>query len=175
MQNSTTEETTVAMPIDGLVNQIKALDQQASEIAARAKTEMIKTIEVGSHIGGLLNEAKEQIPTQEWSRWLATRFGEEFVPRAKAYRRAYENDPRQLALELGMVPAKPKSTETPEEAIVKPPAYLGWCNKLTAHFRGLRGLNEADRVAVTDLIAQFERLGLCRQEAWPPIKESINR
>lgn len=175
MQESTTETTTLAMPIEGLVNQIKVLDQQASELAAKAKTEMMKTIEVGSYIGSLLNEAREQIPSQEWSRWLTATFGEDFKSKAKAYRRAYENDPRQLALELGMVPAKPKSTETPEEAIVKPPAYLGWCNKLTAHFRGLRGLSEADRVAVTDLINQFERLGLCRQEAWPPVKESINR
>ena len=143
-----------------IIEQIKRLDVDALKLAQAAKVEILQATDMACGVGSLLKEAQELIGRGNYSKWLEVTFGHDFIDRAKRYRKAYD-DPRQMALSMGVIPKTQKALETIDQPIkAKPDRNIVYINKLTGYLRTAETISNVDRVALQGIIAQLRRLGL---------------
>ena len=146
--------------LSDIIEQIKRLDVDALKLAQSAKLEILQATDMACGVGSLLNEAQELIGRGNYSKWVEITFGHEFVDRAKRYRKAYD-DPRQMALSMGVIPNALPAIEDPEQPLkAKPDRNIVYINKLTGYLRTADTVSSVDRVALQGIIAQLRRLGL---------------
>ena len=139
---------------------IKQLDVDTLKLAQSAKAEILQATSMACNVGSLLKEAQELTGRSNYSKWLEVTFGHDFIDRAKRYRKAYD-DPRQMALSMGVIPKTQKALETIDQPIkAKPDRNIVYINKLTGYLRTAETISNVDRVALQGIIAQLRRLGL---------------
>ena len=139
---------------------IKQLDVDALKLAQSAKAEILQATSMACNVGSLLKEAQELTGRSNYLKWLEVTFGHDFIDRAKRYRKAYD-DPRQMALSMGVIPNTQKALETTDQPIkAKPDRNIVYINKLTGYLRTAETISNVDRVALQGIIAQLRRHGL---------------
>lgn len=139
-----------------IADEIKRLDIDAMQTAQSARLNIVEATKMASKAGALLCEAQQLTGRGNYKKWLAATFGEEFVDRAKRYRKASE-DPRQLALGMGIMPMKEPGERKPK---AKPDRNLLYINKLTGYLRTTESISSMDRVALQGIVSQLKRHGL---------------
>ncbi|MEO0797437.1 MAG: hypothetical protein AAFX93_19975 [Verrucomicrobiota bacterium] len=116
-------------------------------------------------VGALLGQVKTITGAKGYRAWLQAELGEDFLKRSCKYERALTADPRQLALNLGVVP---KSEKPPaEERVTHCPQHMQWINKLMAYLGRTEDFNPGERLAMEGLSRRLEIV------LRPPGKESI--
>lgn len=142
-------------------NNIKALDVEALKKANTAKQNISEACKVGVQIGELLKEAQNHTGRNNYKGWLLQNFGEDFAKRSVKYRRVAD-DPKQMALALGVVDPAQRARGSDGVAIkAKPASHLVYTNKLGAYLRKADRLSEVDVGALKPIVNDLKRLGLC--------------
>lgn len=140
-------------------NNIKALDVEALQKANKAKQSITEACKVGIQIGELLKEAQSHTGRNNYKGWLLQNFGEDFAKRSIKYRRVAD-DPKQMALALGVVEPAQRGVGHGGGMKAKPASHLVYTNKLGAYLRKAERLSEVDVGALKPIINDLIRLGL---------------
>lgn len=144
-------------------NNIKALDVEALQKANTAKQNISEACKIGVQIGELLKEAQNHTGRNNYKGWLLQNFGEDFAKRSVKYRRVAD-DPKQMALALGVVPTAERGGVigggNGGSIKAKPASHLVYTNKLGAYLRRAERLSEVDVGALKPIINDLKRLGL---------------
>lgn len=141
-------------------NNIKALDVEALKKANTAKQNISEACKVGVQIGELLKEAQNHTGRNNYKAWLLQNFGKDFAKRSVKYRRVAD-DPKQMALALGVVNPAQRARGSGEVIKAKPASHLVYTNKLGAYLRKADKLSEVDVGALKPIVNDLKRLGLC--------------
>ena len=141
-------------------NNIKALDVEALQKANTAKQNISEACKVGVQIGELLKEAQNHTGRNNYKGWLLQNFGEDFAKRSVKYRRVAD-DPKQMALALGVVDPAQRARGSGQSIKAKPARHLVYTNKLGAYLRKADRLSEVDVGALKPIVNDLKRLGLC--------------
>lgn len=141
-------------------NNIKALDVEALQKANTAKQNISEACKFGVQIGELLKEAQNHTGRNNYKAWLIQNFGEDFAKRSVKYRRVAD-DPKQMALALGVVDPAQRARGSGEAIKAKPASHLVYTNKLGAYLRKADRLSEVDVGALKPIVNDLKRLGLC--------------
>ena len=141
-------------------NNIKALDVEALKKANTAKQSISDACKFGVQIGELLKEAQTHTGRNNYKGWLIQNFGEDFAKRSVKYRRVAD-DPKQMALALGVVATAERGGGGNGAIKAKPASHLVYTNKLGAYLRKAQTLSEVDVGALKPIVNDLKRLGLC--------------
>lgn len=145
-----------------ITEQIKRLDLEALKLAQSAKIGILQATDKACGVGSLLKEAQQLVGRRNYAEWMEVTFGREFSDRAKRYRKALD-DPRQMALSMGVIPSAQHALESAEQPLkAKPDRNIVYINKLTGYLRTTDEIRSVDRVALQGIIAQLRRLGLVK-------------
>ena len=154
--------THLSTQLTDITEQIKRLDVEALKLAQSAKIGILQATDKACGVGSLLKEAQQLVGRGNYAEWLEVTFGREFSDRAKRYRKALD-DPRQMALSMGVIPSAQHALESAEQPLkAKPDRNIVYINKLTGYLRTTDEIRSVDRVALQGIIAQLRRLGLVK-------------